>query len=196
MVQTDAGDDTNFGDDYVGAVQTASQTDFDHGKVDFLVGEPAECHPCRNLEERQVKPVESILPAANEVPYLFPAYHPCRSVRASVDDAHPLPEIQDVGRSVQTYFQTCRGQGRSQHVGYRTLAVGPRHVDGPELPVRMPEQGPEGFHVLQSWLVGISESGLLYGWETHEQFFEFVLILCFVHVDFLELNSNLAIFTT
>ena len=196
MVEADARDDAHFGSDDVGAVQAASQTDLDDGQVDILVRKPAESHPRGDLEERKVQLVESPIPACDEVPHFFFADHPRRTVGAGVNDAHALPEIQDMGRGIEPDLETGGGQRGSQHVGHGPLAVGPCDVDGSELPVGLPEQGSESLHVLQSWFVGISESRLLHGRETHEQFFEFALILYFVHVDFLELNSNLAIFTT
>ena len=195
MVQPYAGDHGDFRRYDIGAVQPAAKADFDDGDIDLFLGEPPESHSSRNLEERQVQALKVFFLLRDEVPYVLLADQVNGPVRAPVENAHPLAEVQDMRGSVQADLQARGRKGGRHHIGYRPLAVGAGNVHCPERGGRTSEQGVEFLHMLQSGLVCFAESRLLDGRETHEQFFKFMLIFFSVHIEFLQLNPNLVIFT-
>ena len=110
MVQPDAGDYCRFGRYDVRTVQAASETDLDDSHIDLFLCEPPECHPRSDLEERQFQFVETFFPAGEEIPHIIFAYQVYGLSGRTVEYAHPLPEVEDVRRRVESDFQSRCGQ--------------------------------------------------------------------------------------
>ena len=122
--------------------------------------------------------VECFLPLLHEGPYVFLGDKGERSFashRMTGDNPDALAEVQDVRRSIETDLKSGGCEGRSQHVGDRSLAVGTGHMDDLIAPVRMPHQLVRKLHIRHSRLVG-SGSHLLKGGKAHKELLNHLLI--------------------
>ena len=165
MIQANVRNDAQHRSHYVRTVKTSAKACLKNDDIGLDFRKPAQSHGSRDLKEGHVKMVECFLPLVDEVPYII-LRNQCKAV--FIDHPHPLPEIQNMRRRVQSDLQPLRGKSRRQHVRNRTFAIRTRNMYQFILPVRMPCQLIEEFHIPCSGLISAS-SDFLKRREPHKQ---------------------------
>lgn len=155
MVEGDIRDDGELRGDDVGAVETASKTDFYHGDVNMLLGEVLERHRCGQLEERRTERLEELTFCLHEIDDILLG-------NGEAVNADALREIHQMGRGIEPYPIAAELQEGCEGVGGAALAVGACDVDGAEMLMGVIEMGVEGKGVAQAFLIRTS-SHLLKG---------------------------------
>ena len=131
----------------IGAVQAATQAGFDDGDVYAFVGKPAEGHAGSDFKEGKLVLRDPGEPAGEEVENVLLGDH-------SLSGDHALTEIQEVGRCEKACLEAAATEGRCQHIGHGTFAVGAGNVDAAKCGCGMPQRLFEGLHAFQAGLVG------------------------------------------
>ena len=186
MVQADGCHDRDCWSYDVGAVEPATEPYFNDGSIYFPAGEPPQCHSGRNLEKR--KAFEDGLVIFEKFPDFLPGNH---LISVCPYDFHPFPEVQQVGRCVETdhalvalpvrllLHTSSSCQCRSQHAAHAALSVSPRHVDAGILLPGVSQCRIQALHPLQTRFICIAgEPCCLYRAETLEQSGNPFLIRC------------------
>ena len=88
------------------------------------------------------------------------------------NDARPFPEIDQMGRGVESGAEADAGQGRGEKTRDGALAVRPGDMDAPEGPFGMAQGLAEALHPRQSRLVGRGKIRLLHRREPLEDLLE------------------------
>ena len=130
MVKTYIGNDAQVGRYHISAVQPSAHSYLHHCHIHLLRGEIVECQTHRHLEETQLQRLHKFFVLLYKVHHRLPGY--LLSVYA-----YPLTEINQMGRSIQSYLIACLHQYRAEHVRHRTLPVGSCHMQRPEPPLGM-----------------------------------------------------------
>ena len=146
VVQADGRNNGKLRHQKVGGIKPAAKAGFYNGDVHMLIGKPAEGHAGGDFKETQVLRLKVRFPLLKERLNVLPRNHfPVNTC--------PLPEIHQVRRRVKASLVPCSSERRGQHVGHGALAIGPRHMNGPELPRRTTQHLIEPNHPLQPRLV-------------------------------------------
>ena len=99
MVEADVGDDTQIRTDDVGAVQTASQADFNDSNVHLFFCKVVESHSGSQFEERWMEWFE-------ETPVLVDKFDNMLLAYGNTVYTDAFTEIHQVRRGVETYLVT------------------------------------------------------------------------------------------
>ena len=155
MVKGDISDDGELRGDNVGAVETASKTDFYHGDVNMLLSEILERHRCGQFEERRTERLEELTFCLHEINDILLG-------NGEAVNADALREIHQMGRGIEPYPIAAELQEGCKCVGGAALAVSACDVDSAEMLMGVIEMGVEGKSVAQAFLIRTS-SHLLKG---------------------------------
>ena len=136
VVQTDVGDDRQYGADDVGTVEPAAQPYLYDGNIDRLVGKVFEGQGCCDFEEGGMQRFKEASLGLNEVYYIFLGNH------LSVD-ADALAKVYQMGRGVKAHLEPFVLQHGGQRVCAAPFSVGACHMDGAVASVRMVEMAVE-----------------------------------------------------
>ena len=133
VIQSDAAQHGGFrrGDD-VGGIELAAHSHLAYHDVAVSAGEPGEGDGRDHLKLRGV-----IRHGVRQRPHLL--RHGAQRLVGDhlAVDLHPLVEPEDIGRRVQTRSVACGAQHGRQHGTGGALAVGARHMDEFQCPLRM-----------------------------------------------------------
>ena len=149
VIQTDARDGANRRLQYIGGIQPSAKPDLDHSPIHILLRKPGEHQRRADFKHRR-----KAFPGFFHLHHLF--CNPRRQARQNIIcnglaiNAHPLIVAHEVGRCIQADF--CAGLPQhavNQRTG-RPLAVCPRHMDAPQLFLRIAQAAHQAPHVLQS----------------------------------------------
>ena len=155
MVEGDIRDDRELRGDDVGAVETASKSDFYHSNVNMLLSEVFKRHRRRQFEERRIERLEEVALCLHEIDDILLRY-------GLAVDADTLREIHQMGRGIEPYPIAAELQESCEGVGSAALAVGACNMDGAEMLMGMAEMSVKGKGVAQTFLIRTS-SHLLEG---------------------------------
>ena len=125
MVETDVGYYAERRIYNVGGVESATQARLYHGHIDTFAGEKIERHSRGDLEERRFMLVDERHGPLHEVGYTLLAH-------GYAVHTYTLSHMTHVRRGIKPRLKTAFGKQSRRHVRHRTLAVGARHVYGPE----------------------------------------------------------------